>query len=323
MVFTERNLLNCPFQNEDEQKPRGRKWRRERMLGKKIGNCEVRHKLNKGGTSMLYACVMNGRDRICKITDGKYTDTLWKEYETLRKLKHPNIVEVFDCIDCNRIVAMAMEPITKGDLHDFIIKKWPIHADRRRKFATQILSAVECIHCLDIAHCDIKLENILITNDDDLKLIDFGSALYVKEATFDDFAYIATTPEYLPPEIICASANEGYDIRAIDEWSVGVVLFILLTGRFPFGEVDQNKIAKYIKKMRSATSFELKQKEEGLIYFERDYLAMLRGLLCFDHERRSPVCKVLKMPYFETMTMTPLEEVLDEIDADFEGIFDM
>lgn len=311
------------FLNEGEHKPRGKKWRRDRMIGKKIGNCDIKHKLNKGGTSVLYACVLNEKERICKITDGKYTDTLWKEFAILRKLKHPNIVEVFDCIECNRIVAMATEPVTHGDLHDFVIRKWPIHADTRRKFATQILSAVETIHCQDIAHCDIKLENILINSDDDLKLIDFGSALYVKEATFDDFAYIATTPEYLPPEIICASAKEDYDIRAIDEWSVGVVLFIILTGRFPFGEVDQNKIAKYIKKMRTATSFELKQKEEGLIYFERDYLAMLRALLSFDHERRSPVSKVLHMPFFEKETVKPLEDVLDEIDADFEGIFDM
>ena len=293
------------------------------MVGKKIGNCELKHKLNKGGTSVLYASVINDNERICKITDGKYTDTLWKEFEILRKLKHPNIVEVFDCIECNRIVAMVMEPVTNGDLHDFVIHKWPIHADSRKKFAKQILSAVESIHSQDIAHCDIKLENILVNSDGDLKLIDFGSALYVREATFDDFAYIATTPEYLPPEIICASAAEDYDIRAIDEWSVGVVLFIILTGRFPFGEVDQHKIAKYIKKMRTVTSFELKQKEEGLIYFERDYLALLRALLNFDHVRRSPVSKVLQMPYFETVAAKPLEDVLDEIDADFEGIFDM
>lgn len=311
------------FLNEGEQKPRGKKWRRDRMVGKKIGNCEIKHKLNKGGTSVLYACFINENERICKITDGKYTDSLWKEFEILRKLKHTNIVEAFDCIECNRIVAMTMEPVICGDLHDYVIRKWPIHADTRRKFAQQILSATECIHCQDIAHCDIKLENILINSENDLKLIDFGSALYVKDATFNDFAYIATTPEYLPPEIICASAAEDYDIRAIDEWSVGVVLFIILTGRFPFGEVDQTKLAKYIKKMRTATSFELKQKEEGLIYFEREYLAMVRALLCFDHEKRSAVCKVLQMPYFEKETLKPLEDVLDEIDADFEGIFDV
>ena len=293
------------------------------MAGKKIGNCEVKLKINKGGTSVLYNSTLNDNDRICKITDGKYTDILWKEFEMLRKLKHPNIVEVYDCIGCNRIVAMVMEPVLNGDLHDFVIHRWPVLSETRKKFSSQILSAVEFIHCHDIAHCDIKLENILISSNGDLKLIDFGSALKVQEATFDDFAYIATTPEYLPPEIICASATEDYDIRAIDEWSVGVVLFILLTGRFPFGEVDQNKIAKYIKKMRTATSFELRQKEEGLIYFERDYLAMLRALLNFDNVRRSPVSKVLEMPYFEKDTLKPLEDVLDEIDADFEGIFDM
>lgn len=311
------------FLNEGEEKPRGRKWRRDRMIGKTLGNCEVRHKLNKGATSVLYACTINGKEIICKITDGKYIGTLWKEYEILRKLRNPNIVETFDCIECNKIAAMSIEPISHGDLHDYVIRKWPIHADTRRKFATQILAAVDCIHSHDIAHCDIKLENILINGEDNVKLIDFGSALYVKEATFDDFAYIATTPEYLPPEIICASANEGYDIRAIDEWSVGVVLFILLTGRFPFGEVDQNKIAKYIKKMRTATSFELKQKEENLIYFERSYLAVVRALLCFDHEHRSSVSRVLKMPYFEEEEKTTLDDVLDEIDADFEGIFDV
>lgn len=290
------------------------------MSGKEIGSYVIKDKLNKGGTSLTYRAENPEGTLICKITDGKFCDTVSKEFEILRQLEHQSIVKVFDCISCNKIVAMSMEYLPGGDLHDLIIHRWPIFPDDRRKFAFELLSAVQAIHQHGIAHCDLKLENILINEHGDLKIIDFGSALKVEEATFDDFAYIATTPEYLPPEIICACADESYDIRAIDEWSVGVILFILLTGRFPFGEVDQNRIAKYIKKMKTSTSFELRPKEENLLYIESDYLDMVRVLLCFKDHDRYPVSKVLQMPYFTgDKSISAIE---DEIDRDFEDIFD-
>ena len=297
------------------------------MAGKEIGNYVIKERLNKGGTSFIYQSESKGEKTVCKIADGKYTDVLVKEYEFLRSLDHENVVKVFDCISCNKIVAMSMEMVPGGDLHDFIVSNWPVPPETRKRYASQVLSAVEFMHAREIAHCDLKLENLLISSYGDIKVIDFGSALKVSGATVEDFGYIATTPEYLPPEIICACVNSDYDIRAIDEWSVGVVLFILLTGRFPFGEVDHNNIAKYIKKMRSCTSFELRHKEENLIYFEREYLDMVRGLLNFSDEMRLPVAKVLHMPYFKSLSSSMedldigLDDIDDEIDKEFGDIF--
>lgn len=290
------------------------------MAGKVIGRYTIGDKLDKGGTAVVYSAFCDNRKNVCKITDGKYCDGVKKEYEILRCLKHDNVVAVFDFISCNKIVAMAMEQVPCGDLHDSVIRHWPTTTDTRRKYTAQVISAVDHIHTMGIAHCDLKLENMLINTNGDIKIIDFGSALRVSDATYEDFAYIATTPEYLPPEIFCATAGEGYDIRAIDEWSVGVVLFILLTGRFPFGEVDQSRIAKYIKKMRTASSFQLKQSEEMFIYFEKDYLEIVRGLLCFDPDKRLPVSKVLQMGFLKKSD--DLLEIDDVIDKEFESIFD-
>ena len=290
------------------------------MGGKVMGRYTVGDKLGKGGTAVVYSANCDNRKNVCKVTDGKYCDGLKKEFEILKCLKHEHIVVTFDFISCNRIVAMAMECIPCGDLHDFIIHHWPVSVDARKKYTTQVVSAVDYMHSIGIAHCDLKLENMLIRANGDIKIIDFGSALKVSDATYENFAYIATTPEYLPPEIFCATAGEGYDIRAIDEWSLGVVLFILLTGRFPFGEVDQSRIAKYIKKMRSASSFQLRQSEERFIYFEKDYLDIVRGLLAFDPDKRLPVCRVPQMAFLKkTLSVDDIDDVIDK---EFEAIFD-
>lgn len=291
------------------------------MSGRVLGNYVIGARIGRGGTSHVYQAKCCGKENVCKIADGKFCEGLLKEYELLRALEHPLILKVFDCISCNRIVAMATEHLPNGDLHDYIIQNWPVPSEMRRKYARQLLTAVDNMHYNGIAHCDLKLENMLLSPNGDLKVIDFGSALRVKDATYDDFAYIATTPEYLPPEIFCATADDTYDIRAIDEWSVGIVLFILLTGRFPFGEVEQSKIGKYIKKMRSVKSFELRKSEERFLYLEQDYLDIVRGLLSFTSESRLPVAKVLSMEYF-TRGIKDIEEIDREIDADFESIFD-
>lgn len=304
----------------DSPTSKRRKWTKERMSGKVLGTYTIKTKIARGGTAVVYAAECHGRHNVCKVSDGKFDAGLLKEYEILRAVGHENIMKVFDCVSYNKVVVMAMEHIPKGDLHDFILRNWPVPPVVRKKFARQVLSAVEHIHYKGIAHCDLKLENMLLTETDDIKIIDFGSALRVSEATYDDFAYIATTPEYLPPEIFCATADDGYDIRAIDEWSMGIVLFILLTGRFPFGDVDQSRIAKYIQKMRSVKSFELRRSEEHFLFFEQDYLEIVRGLLAFDPEKRLSAAQALAKSYF-TADMN-IEDIEKEIDDDFQSIFE-
>jgi len=292
------------------------------MSGKVIGQVRVGERIGRGGTSVVYSATCGKTVLSCKITDGKYCEALIKECDILRRLSHPNIVLVHDGVACNRIVAMLMEPVPCGDLHDLITRHFPVPADTRRQYGTEVLSAVDHMHSHGIAHCDLKLENILLNSQGVTKIIDFGSALVVADATPDDFSYIATTPEYLPPEIICANTGEGYDIRAIDEWSVGVVLFILLTGRFPFGDVDPARIAKYIQKMRAATSFQLRQNEEMLLYFEKEYLDVTRGLLTFDPHKRFPVSEALKMGLSKKASVFSLDDIETEIDREFGDIFD-
>ncbi|XP_052792432.1 uncharacterized protein LOC128226541 [Mya arenaria] len=306
----------------DQAAPHGRKWRKDRLSGKELGQIRLGDRLAKGGTSVVYRAQCGKAIITCKVTDGKYSEGLMKECEILRKLDHTNILKVYDGIACNRIVAMAMEFVPCGDLHDFVTHHFPVHSETRQKFGTEILSAVSYMHDNGIAHCDLKLENILVDTQGSTKIIDFGSALKVADATYEDFAYIATTPEYLPPEIFCTTTRDGYDIRAIDEWSVGVVLFILLTGRFPFGEVDASRIAKYIQKMRAAHSFNLRQNEEMLLYFEKEYLEVARGLLAFDPEERFSVSKALQMGFTKKKSVFSLDDIESEIDKEFGSIFD-
>ncbi|KAL3878517.1 hypothetical protein ACJMK2_030857 [Sinanodonta woodiana] len=286
------------------EKRRKSKKLMKRLKGQTVGQFTLGDIVTKGCRSVIYSIKRNevGVPLVAKVLDLSFSETMVHEFEVLRRLDHPGVVKAVDLFRLKSACVLVLEAVMNGDLQDNILKQWPIAHGRRRAWAFQISSAVEYIHSMGVAHCDIKLENIMINSSNRIKLIDFGSAINVLEGqqTRESLEMIAITPEYVPPEILCQRLTEpeNYDVRMMDVWGVGVVFFLMLTGRFPFGEFDGYHISDFIDTIASSEEFVLKEEEELVAACELGYIDMLARALDFDPDERSSMKEIMSMEYF-------------------------
>ena len=172
--------------------------------------------------------------------------SLIKEIQVLEVLSHPNIVKIYDCIDGEKIVAIVLELIPGLPLNKYMAKSehHKLDEDEAAKIFKQIVLAVEYCHSKGIAHRDLKLENILITENGEVKLIDFGFSVWVKEGKIKIFSGTRT---YMSPEIITKPEYEG---PPTDVWALGVILYYLLCGKFPFESSNDSELYSQIARTR-------------------------------------------------------------------------
>lgn len=187
----------------------------------------------------------------CKIIDGRYTSSeflkkfLPRELSIVQRLAHPHIVSIYSIVEQGPFMCCFMDFCAHGDLLDRIRYRGRLSAGRSRQFFSQIAGAVRYLHSLGVAHRDIKCENVLIHRRDSVKLTDFGFARRM-EFEQNNVLVLSDTycgsAAYAAPEVLKGIA---YDPRAYDMWSLGCVLYIMVTGLMPF---DDQNIAATIKK---------------------------------------------------------------------------
>ncbi|CAH1164122.1 unnamed protein product [Phaedon cochleariae] len=159
---------------------------------------------------------------------------LKNEVAILQNLSHPGVVNLERMFETPERIFVVMEKL-KGDMLEMILShdKGRL-TERVTKFIiTQILIALKHLHSKNIVHCDLKPENVLLSSDAEypqVKLCDFGFARIIGEKSFR--RSVVGTPAYLAPEVL---RNKGYN-RSLDMWSVGVIVYVSLSGTFPFNE---------------------------------------------------------------------------------------
>lgn len=164
--------------------------------------------------------------------------TFVNEIEILKKLDHPNIVNIIETYENERVCFIVLEHCRGGELFDRLVKLNHFTEAQAASIMKQLLSAIMYCHNNNVCHRDLKPENCLYVTEDDtseMKIIDFGLSAQAKE---EDLLHDLTgTPYYVAPEMMGGSYT-----KVVDCWSLGVILYVLLSGTPPFNGKDNNEI---------------------------------------------------------------------------------
>ena len=216
-------------------------FRQVYKLGKTLGTgsyAEVRLCMNKQTRSNRAVKIIT-KESLSEIGKIQFI----KEVEILKKLDHPNIIRILEFFEDEYCYYIVMEHCEGGELFDEIFKHKKFSEYEAAHMIKQVLSCVAYLHSINVIHRDIKAENLLLEEKDDLfniKLIDFGIATTSKPKGITG---LIGTPSYLAPEVITGKYTEKCDL-----WSVGVLMYILLSGCPPFQASDTTELYELIKK---------------------------------------------------------------------------
>uniref|UniRef100_A0A7N0RE01 non-specific serine/threonine protein kinase n=1 Tax=Kalanchoe fedtschenkoi TaxID=63787 RepID=A0A7N0RE01_KALFE len=177
-----------------------------------------------------------------KILKGGLMAHIKREISILRRVRHPNIVQLFEVMATKAKIYFVMEYVKGGELFNKVAKG-RLKEEVARKYFQQLVSAVEFCHARGVFHRDLKPENLLLDENGDLKVSDFGLSAVSDQMRQDGlFHTFCGTPAYVAPEVL---ARRGYAGDKVDIWSCGVILFVLMAGYLPFH--DQNVMNMYKK----------------------------------------------------------------------------
>lgn len=218
----------------------------------KIKGYSLKKKLGEGGMASVYLGVQKKLDRLVAIKvfipnlfgDQNHRKRFLKEGRTLSKLNHPNIVNVYDVGFHDQYYYIVMEYLV-GNLKERIRKEGRIPPHKAFHIVVQIADALFSIHKLGMIHRDIKPENIMFRKDQTPVLLDFGIAKTIGSNTnLTRSGVLIGTPIYMSPEQCDAKHIDGRS----DVYSLGVVLYEMLSGKIPYNSKDTRSIViKHLK----------------------------------------------------------------------------
>jgi tRNA A-37 threonylcarbamoyl transferase component Bud32 len=190
------------------------------------------HKNNKN----KYAIKIYSRE---SLLDPQKRNTIKNEINILKQLDNVNVMKLYEDINTPKYLYLVMEYINGISLLETIKKDKNHYFEEKRaiKIFIQIVKGISYCQSKNICHRDIKLENILLINNDIVKIIDFGFAVKTNKETYQKL--FCGTPSYMAPEIV---NKEKYIAQYSDLWSLGVLFFAMLYGRFPFRAKTQEEL---------------------------------------------------------------------------------
>jgi len=167
---------------------------------------------------------------------------LAREIHHHRQFLHPHIARLYEVIVTENLVWLVLEYCPGDELYNYLLRSGALPVDKVQKIFAQLLGAVSYVHSQSCVHRDLKLENILLDKNESVKLVDFGFTREYEWKT-NNLQTFCGTVCYSAPEML---KGEKYAGEKVDVWSLGVILFALLTGELPFDDDDdmvtKNKI---------------------------------------------------------------------------------
>lgn len=220
------------------------------------------------------------------------TQFLAREVQIILSVAHPNIVRTIDVFVRSRRIHFVMEYLAGGELFDFIAENTHFTETHAAAVMADLLRALSYLHARGIAHRDVKLENLLCSNSTwplNVKLADFGFANYVSKTDEPMLSSFVGTPYYIAPEMLRGSPHG----RAVDVWAGGVVLYILLSGKFPFGGKNESE---YYQRVLTKEAYFPSEEWSSV---SEDAKNLVRGMLSKDPTKRLTADECLTHPWLK------------------------
>ncbi len=263
----------------------------------KKGNIEQEYEIKETLGSGAFAKVVkvlhkkSGQYRALKIIKKQKDQDparMYLEVEILKKLVHPNIMQIFEFYEDKKSFQIITELCEGGELFDMIVEKGNFNEDEAAWIMKQLLSAVNYIHTNNICHRDIKPENILLDTKKDniIKIIDWGTARFFDKNK--KMNKISGTPYYIAPEVLFEKYDEKCDV-----WSCGIIMYIILCGYPPFNGENDSEILAKIK----LGKFSFPDEEwEHVSDSAKD---LIKKMLTFKPEERASAGVILEHPWIK------------------------
>lgn len=253
-------------------------------MGKMLGQgtfAKVYHARNIE-TSQSVAIKVTDKEKVLK---GGLTDQIKREISVMKLVKHPNIVQMYEVMATKTKIYFVLEHVKGGELFNKV-QRGRLKEDAARKYFQQLICAVDFCHSRGVYHRDLKPENLLLDENSNLKVSDFGLSTISECRRLDGLLHTSCgTPAYVAPEVI---NRKGYDGAKADIWSCGVILFVLMAGYLPFQ--DKNLMNMY-KKIGKA---EFKCPS----WFSSDIRRLLLRILDPNPSTRISIEKIMEHPWF-------------------------
>ena len=243
------------------------------------------------------------------------------KYETnlMKKLNHPNITKILEMFEDEKYFLIIMEYINGGNLFSFVKKRRKLSEKTAKFLFRQIILGIKYIHEQNIVHRDIKLENLLIDLNNNVKICDFGIGR--KLASKNELLHDQCgTLMYMAPEILLSTKEKGYEGFPVDIWSSGISLYIMLSGTLPFnykhkknknGNEEEEEIEDNEDEEESVSDKSKKNDDDNfelqysIVYKEPKRIEkisneardLLKGLLNKDPKKRLTCDEILNHPW--------------------------
>ncbi|XP_034412597.1 serine/threonine-protein kinase MARK2 isoform X9 [Cyclopterus lumpus] len=232
-----------------------------------IGNYRLLKTIGKGNFAKVKLArhVLTGKEVAVKIIDKTQLNSsslqkLFREVRIMKMLNHPNIVKLFEVIETEKTLYLVMEYASGGEVFDYLVAHGRMKEKEARAKFRQIVSAVQYCHQKCIVHRDLKAENLLLDADMNIKIADFGfSNEFTMGNKLDTFC---GSPPYAAPELF---QGKKYDGPEVDVWSLGVILYTLVSGSLPFDGQNLKELRERVLRGKYRIPFYMSTDCENLL----------------------------------------------------------
>ncbi|KAF9451606.1 Pkinase-domain-containing protein [Macrolepiota fuliginosa MF-IS2] len=268
-------------------------------LGKELSSSKIRvvgnYTLGKVIGEGTYGKVRMGTHRLTstrvaiKQIPKAMSANLTREIHHHRQLHHPHIAQMYEVIATESSIWIVTELCSGGELFDYLVEKGRLEEDETRVIFGQLCLAVAYLHESGIVHRDLKLENVLLDERCRIKLGDFG---FTRE--YDKNGFMQTfcgTTGYASPEMLQGKRYQGPEV---DVWSLGVILYCLLTGTLPFDDDDEAIMRNKI----------IREDFEDPIWLSLEGRDLIKNILQKDATKRIMIPQILTHPWFTSRNLS-------------------